>query len=109
MSRKKGFAAETRAAEWLKARGFEIIARNFATKHGEIDIIARKKDETLRFIEVKSGETFEPIYAITPAKLAKIIQTAETYLAKTKSKTSYSIDALIARGDNFELIENITI
>ncbi|GHS86260.1 UPF0102 protein [Campylobacterota bacterium] len=108
MSREKGFSAETRAAAWLKTQGFEIVERNFTLKTGEIDIIA-KKSGAIHFVEVKSGETFEPIYAITPSKLAKVIKTAEGYLALKRISLPFSIDALIARGENYELIENITL
>ncbi|MDR1451561.1 MAG: YraN family protein [Helicobacteraceae bacterium] len=108
MSRAKGFAAEDRAAKWLTAQGFEVIDRNFYDKCGEIDIIA-VKDEVIHFVEVKSGENFDPIYAITPTKLGKIAKTAERYLQRRGFTNAYTIDALLARRNEFELIENVTI
>lgn len=108
MSRKKGFEAETLACEWLIARGFEIIDRNFQKRFGEIDIIA-KKTETLHFIEVKSGEGFDPIYAFTKAKLKKVVMTAMSYMESRRIDTPFCIDALIVRDNEIELIENVTI
>ena len=48
-----GFKSEDKAVKYLKNQGFEIITRNFKSKFGEIDIIA-KKTNILHFIEVKA-------------------------------------------------------
>ncbi len=66
-SRHKGAQAEDFACVFLRECGFEILERNFFARYGEIDIIALK-DNVVHFIEVKSGESFEPIYNITPSK-----------------------------------------
>ncbi|HEC1788756.1 TPA: YraN family protein, partial [Campylobacter lari] len=50
-----GKKGEELACEFLKTQGFEILKRNFYSKFGEIDIIA-KKDKILHFIEVKSTQ-----------------------------------------------------
>ncbi len=47
-----GARAEALAAEFLVARGLTIVARNFRTRRGEIDLIARD-GETLVFVEVR--------------------------------------------------------
>jgi len=109
-TRYKGNIAENRAVEFLEDSGYEIVDRNFYTKFGEIDIIA-KKDNIFHFIEVKSGksDSFDPVYNVTPAKLRKVINSAHYYL-KTKGLTMpFSIDALIVRGDEVEFIENVTL
>ena len=41
-----GFKSEDRAVKYLKNLGYEIVDRNFKSKFGEIDIVA-KKDEIL--------------------------------------------------------------
>ncbi len=105
--KEKGLKAEEEACEFLKSLGFEIIERNFFSKFGEIDIIAFKKG-VLHFVEVKSGENFDPIYAITPGKLQKIIQTIRCYLSQKDPNSDFCIDALIVKKGNFELLENIT-
>ncbi len=43
-----GILGEDKACKFLKKQGFEILKRNFHSKFGEIDIIA-KKDEILHF------------------------------------------------------------
>ena len=48
-----GPAGETFAGMWLKRQGYSVIARNWRTRTGEIDIIA-EKDDTLVFFEVKT-------------------------------------------------------
>ncbi|MDD5156361.1 MAG: YraN family protein [Candidatus Omnitrophica bacterium] len=48
-----GNLGEEAALEFLKASGYKILARNYKSKLGEIDIIAADKD-TVCFIEVKA-------------------------------------------------------
>ncbi|MFK5036983.1 YraN family protein, partial [Klebsiella pneumoniae] len=37
-----GLSAESRAAAYLIAKGYRILARRYRTPHGEIDIVARR-------------------------------------------------------------------
>jgi len=105
----KGDLAEDKAVKFLKKRKFKILDRNYLLKGGELDIIALK-DETIHFIEVKSGTTFEPIYNITPKKLKLIIKTANRYIINKKVKDYFiSIDAIIVKNNDIEFIENITM
>ena len=110
MSREFGKSSEDRAIEFLQDRDFAIVDRNFyASKYGEIDIVA-KKGNVLHFIEVKASRgSFEPIYNITPSKLNKIIKSVYFYLNKKGLKYAFCIDALIIKADSIELIENITL
>ncbi|PUD01445.1 YraN family protein [Helicobacter pylori] len=105
--RAKGLKAEEEACGFLKTLGFEMVERNFFSQFGEIDIIALKKG-VLHFIEVKSGENFDPIYAITPNKLKKMIKTIRCYFSQKDPHSDFCIDALIVKNGNFELLENIT-
>ncbi len=52
-NRQVGGAAETLAADFLSRQGYRIVARNYRTRVGEIDLIARHRDR-LVFIEVKA-------------------------------------------------------
>ena len=52
--RKTGDIGEDIACEYLKKNGCRIILRNFRQKFGEIDIVAKAKDKTLLFVEVKT-------------------------------------------------------
>lgn len=108
MSREVGNIAEDRAARYLQDLGYEIIDRNFYSRFGEIDIIA-KKDKILHFVEVKYGKNFDPIYAITPKKLDKMIKTINYYILKNKLNLSFSVDAVIIQGKEIEFLENITL
>jgi len=106
-SREIGNIAENKAIEFLENQKFIIIDRNFYTKFGEIDIIA-KKDNVLHFIEVKSGKNFQSIYNITPTKMKRIIKSIEVYLKKYKLQNPYQIDAITIDNGKLELIKNIS-
>lgn len=108
MSRKKGKIYEKKACDFLISRGFEIIECNFYSRFGEIDIIAKGGD-VLHFVEVKGGKNFNPIYAITPLKIQKIIQTAKYYLLLNRLEMPFCIDGISIYGEDIEWIENITL
>lgn len=77
-----GIRAENLAAEFLQAQGYEIIARNWSCKGGELDIIARHQ-ELLVFIEVKARHTQDAgdaFAAITPRKKERLLQAISNYL-----------------------------
>src|SRR5438270_3728009 len=38
-----GLSAEARAAAYLMAKGYRILAKRFRTPHGEIDIVAKRR------------------------------------------------------------------
>jgi len=48
-----GASGEELAARHLEARGFEIVDRNFRTRHGELDLVARDERRVV-FCEVKT-------------------------------------------------------
>jgi putative endonuclease len=75
-----GLSAEARAAAWLMAMGYRILARRFRTPHGEIDLVARKRD-LVAFIEVKARASLDDAaYAVTPRQQARIIAAAQAWL-----------------------------
>lgn len=81
-----GRDGESAAVAFLKKKGYRILEQNFRSKVGEIDIIA-EQGGTLVFIEVKARAHHEfghPFNALTLAKRKKIIQTAQSFLAKKK-------------------------
>ncbi|MBX7491090.1 YraN family protein [Helicobacter turcicus] len=110
----KGKKAEDYTCVFLQKEGYTILERNFNTRFGEIDIVA-KKDEVLHFFEVKSGIGFEPIHNITPSKLQKLSKTIEIYLKERHLSLPYCLNALIlskntqSEAFNVRLIENITL
>lgn len=77
-----GQRGEQYAAEYLSDHGYTIRARNWRCPVGEIDLVT-EKDEVLIFVEVRTrrGDRLgTPEESITPAKRAKLIAAAQTYL-----------------------------
>jgi putative endonuclease len=79
-----GTDSESRAVNYLKKHGYKIIKRNYRTKYGEIDIIA-KDGNTLVFIEVKArmSKAYNPKEAVTTNKKRKISMVALYYMKNT--------------------------
>jgi putative endonuclease len=75
-----GLSAETRAAAYLMAKGYRILAKRFRTPYGEIDIVARRRN-LLAFIEVKARANLDDAaYALTPRQQQRIIDAAQAWL-----------------------------
>ena len=109
MSTTKGKYFENKACTYLQDNNFQIIETNFfAKKIGEIDIIC-KKNNIYHFVEVKSGETFEAVYNITPSKLGKLKRSIDYYIQSKKLDIAYCIDAIIFASEELEYLENITL
>ena len=80
----KGHRGEDLAVDFLFAKGYRIVARNWRIKAGEIDIIAQDKD-TLVFCEVKtrsSNRYGTGAEAVDRRKQQKIVQVATLYLQR---------------------------
>ena len=68
----RGIMAEGVAELFLRAKGFEILARRYKTPVGEIDLVALD-DAYLVFIEVKARPTIDDaMYSITPKMRERI-------------------------------------
>jgi putative endonuclease len=75
-----GLSAESRAAAYLMAKGYRILAKRFRTPHGEIDLVA-KRWNLLAFIEVKARATLDDAaLAVTPRQQARIVDAAQAWL-----------------------------
>ncbi|MFP4162563.1 MAG: YraN family protein [Chitinispirillaceae bacterium] len=82
-SREKGNYGENKAAQHLISQGYTIESRNYATRMGEIDIVARSPEGVLVFVEVKSSGGFScgnPLYWITPAKQKNLLRIAKRFM-----------------------------
>lgn len=98
-----GKIGENLAKSFLMKQGFSVLQTNYKTKFGEIDIIA-KKDNKIRFIEVKSVKVRDvlktanlkvrPEDNLTQAKLSKFITSVKIYLQhkNISHETKYQID-----------------
>ncbi len=77
-----GLSAESRAAFFLITKAYRIMARRFKTPFGEIDIVARRRND-LVFVEVKARESLDDaMEAVTERGKRRIIAAAEFWLAR---------------------------
>lgn len=86
IKKKLGNLGEKLAAEYLEKKKYKIIEKNFYCKQGEIDIIAKNKNE-LVFIEVKTRSNTNfgtPSEAVDYKKQKHIYKAAKYYLYKNK-------------------------
>ncbi len=77
-TRQLGRAAEARAEAWLVRQGFEVLARNHATRRGEVDLVCRE-GPVLCFVEVRSRSRRDfgtPAESVTRAKARRVIAAA---------------------------------
>lgn len=76
-----GLDAETACSNYLESIGYEIVAKRYKTKAGEIDLIARSNTQLL-FVEVKrrKGKIIDD--PISPAQKKRIINASLQYLAE---------------------------
>ena len=100
--KKLGDWGEQIASNYLETQGYEILARNFHTHHGELDLIATK-NKSLCFIEVKTRSNHAYGFgeeAINAKKLQAMFASIESYLESLGSEapTEWQIDIIIVEG-----------
>lgn len=110
-----GERGEDLAASFLKGQGYRIIDRNYKTRMGEIDLVARDKD-TLCFIEVKtrSSTVFSlPQESVTIYKQRRIAKAALMYLKQNnllEEKARFDVVSVVCANQDaaasIELIKN---
>lgn len=84
--KERGKQGEEIAAQYLKEKGYQILERNFYAKRGEIDIIAKEKQEIV-FVEVKTRSNHQygnPAEAVNLHKIHHIYDTAKYYIYRKK-------------------------
>ena len=75
-----GISAESRAAAFLMAKGYRILAKRFRIPHGEIDIVAKRRN-LIAFVEVKARASLdEAAFAVTGRQQSRIINAAQGWL-----------------------------
>jgi putative endonuclease len=79
-----GIAGEDLAARWYRERGYEVIARNWRCRDGELDLVLRAgRQLVICEVKARSSERFgTPAEAVTPAKQRKLRMLAGRYLSE---------------------------
>lgn len=94
-----GQLGEKLAKKFLEERDYKIICQNFKSRQGEIDIIAKDKDQIMVFVEVKTRTSLEfgnPSEAVNSIKKEHILKTAKYFLYSNNIKEA---------GIRFDVIE----
>lgn len=112
--KKLGQRGEELAVAHLKEQGYVVRERNWHCPAGEMDIVA-EDDGCLAFVEVRTrrGQKYgSPEESVTPAKQAKLVEVAQTYLQEHNWDGDWRIDVvaveMTSRGKllRVELIKN---
>jgi putative endonuclease len=111
--RERGGAGEDAALGVYLHRGYQLVARNWRCRLGELDLVLVRGD-TLVFCEVKTrrGSSFGGGYeAVTWRKRAKLRSLAEAFLLESTARpgaTRFDVAsvALGPRGSHVELFED---
>lgn len=110
-TKKIGDDAERIAERFLIRHNLKLVARNYRCRYGEIDLIMRH-DETLTFVEVRLRKSLRgtadfggALASITSLKQAKIIATAQHYLAGMKHQPPCRFDVVLLNGLNVQDVE----
>ncbi len=91
-----GVQGEDMAAQYLLQQGYNILARRYKTKFGEIDLIV-EKEHILCFVEVKIRQsTAEALESITARARTRIEKSALYYLSEHPE--------MMGRGMRFDVI-----
>ena len=120
-----GERGEQEAVKCLVNRGFKIIERNYTSKWGELDIVA-KMGNVLHFIEVKSitvkdmfsreKSYYRPEENMTYLKIRRLKRVLQTYLIdrEVPEETEWQFDLICIhfieeKVDKIEVLEDIVI
>jgi putative endonuclease len=97
LAQDRGAAGEGTAVAYLSRLGYVILDRNFKTRSGEVDIVARDRETTV-FLEVKRREAPDHGSAadfVNPAKMRRVVSAARIYAArKGLTETSIRFDVI---------------
>lgn len=108
-----GKRGELAAADFLKKNGYRILYKNYKSKLGEIDIIAKDKD-SICFVEVKtrSSDKFGlPQEALSSFKQRQIAKAALNFLKENNlldKQARFDVISLLYSGESpkIDLIKN---
>lgn len=111
---KIGKIGESHAEQFLSSQSYEIIAKNFYCRYGEIDLIAVDflNSRELVFVEVKtrtSGEFGEPEESVHYKKRQHILKTALHFMniSMKKAPRSWRVDVIAVKLDSQNRLKEI--
>ena len=108
-----GDAAENRALAFLRARGWQLVQRNYRVARGpraaggEIDLIMRDPDGVLVFVEVRGRRDARfggAAASIGSTKRRRLVRAAGLYLMRLPSPPPCRFDVVAIDGDRLEWI-----
>ena len=102
LAQRIGSSAEHDAERFLERRGLAIVARNYRTRFGEIDLVARD-GETLVFVEVRlrsSARFGGGVESIGEAKRRRIVAAALHYLMGVRPQPPCRFDVVTLEGED---------
>lgn len=105
-----GKYGEDLAQKYLIAAGYEILAQNYHSRFGEIDLIA-EADGRVTFFEVKTrkGKGFGlPEEAVDRLKIMKILKTAREFLEKNNLRRRFQIDVISIQLNMYNMVNDLT-
>jgi len=103
----RGAQAENLAAKFLQHQGLKLLHRNYRCRFGEIDLIMQDGD-ALVFAEVRlrnRGDFGGAAASINAAKQAKLVRTAQHYLATLGHTPPCRFDAVLLQSSDGDSIE----
>ena len=106
--RARGIRGEDVAAAWYASQGYELVARNWRCRTGELVLIVRR-GPTFVFCEVKSkgGPGFgDPLEMVTEEKVRRVRRAAEAWLAARPRYREFEVrfDVVVERGRRLECL-----
>lgn len=115
-NRQTGAQGEALAAQWLEAKGYTILHRNWRWKRYEIDLIVHRNG-ILHFIEVKTrrSTTFGyPEESVDIKKLEHVFAGAEQYLEEHPDwkRVQYDVLSILLKKNEppeFFLVEDVSL
>jgi putative endonuclease len=104
-----GAHGEALAARWYGERGYTVLARNWRSRHGELDLVVGRSGVVV-FCEVKARTSAAfggGAEAVTATKQARIRRLAAEWLAGTdhdRGDVRFDV-AVVHRGVELEVVE----
>jgi len=103
-----GISGEDAVAAWYQARGYEVVARNWRCRSGELDLIVRR-GRTFVFCEVKTRSSAAfgaPVEAVTRDKQVKVRHLAARWLEDAPTRpTEIRFDVASVLAGEIEVFE----